>query len=235
MSMVEFKGQEKPCPSANVIIFGESGVGKSSIVNMVAGEEVAKTSGDLLGCTSESNHYAVKLSDRTINLFDTAGLNEGSEGTVPSVDAIKNLYKLVRNMDDGVHLLVYVISGSRIRQSTLNNYRMFYTALCQERVPIVLIITGLEQEESRSAWWNRNVGVFDRRGMHFNGHACIVGTRGRWLGGRYMFQEDYEESQKEVVDVITQSCLTRPWKMKRTPWFTVILKTIYNSVVLPFP
>ncbi|KDQ62067.1 hypothetical protein JAAARDRAFT_189442 [Jaapia argillacea MUCL 33604] len=227
-------GSPTPQPSSypNVIIFGESGAGKSSIVNMLAGKEITETSGDLLGCTFESRQYTVDLPDRAINIFDTAGLNEGLDGTVTSVDAIKNLYKLVHSMENGVNLLVYVVRGPRIRQSTRNNYYMFYEAFCRKEVPIVLVVTGLEQEASRDAWWERNASVFQECGMHFEGHACVVGTRGR----RMMFEKEYEESREDVVDLITRTCLSRPpWRMKGVASFMVILKSMYNSVLVSFP
>jgi len=48
----------------NIIVFGETGVGKSSIINMLQGGEVATTSNSAYGCTSESSHHEVTLTSR---------------------------------------------------------------------------------------------------------------------------------------------------------------------------
>jgi GTPase SAR1 family protein len=48
----------------NIILFGETGVGKSSIINMLQGEEVATTSNGAYGCTSESSRHEVTLASR---------------------------------------------------------------------------------------------------------------------------------------------------------------------------
>jgi predicted GTPase len=45
----------------NIIVFGETGVGKSSIINMLQGGEVAPTSNSAYGCTSESSQHEVTL------------------------------------------------------------------------------------------------------------------------------------------------------------------------------
>lgn len=95
----------------NVVIFGETGVGKSSIINTIAQKELAKTSNDAPGCTSSSERYPVEISSQRFVLLDTAGLNEGNEGTVPAAKAEKQLKSLLRELmssgSDGIGLLVY--------------------------------------------------------------------------------------------------------------------------------
>jgi serine/threonine protein kinase len=57
----------------NFIIFGEMGVGKSALVNLIAGEQLAKSSSGTQSCTLESTEYPIRLSDPmlNVNLFDT--------------------------------------------------------------------------------------------------------------------------------------------------------------------
>ncbi|KDQ59833.1 hypothetical protein JAAARDRAFT_33406 [Jaapia argillacea MUCL 33604] len=223
-------------PTANVIVFGESGAGKSSVINMVAGRDVANTSSGATGCTFRSEQHVVSTPHVTMNIFDTVGLNEGSEGTVQSADAIKNLYKLVRSMEDGVNLLVYVVKGPRIKESTSNNYRMFYEAFCQKKVPIVLVITGLENESDPDDWWRKNFVTFRKYRMEFSGQACVTATRGKQNSqGRCVFQKEYDDSVPKVVDLITQRCSGEPFKMERIGWFLAVLKTTFNGVTIIIP
>ena len=64
----------------NIIIFGETGVGKSSLVNMLVSEGAprANVSSQALGCTFASLPYLIKLSEQEYRIWDTAGLNEGT-------------------------------------------------------------------------------------------------------------------------------------------------------------
>jgi len=59
----------------NFIIFGEMGVGKSSLINLIAGEALAKSSPDAGSCTLESTEYEIRLHlpnlKLDVNLFDT--------------------------------------------------------------------------------------------------------------------------------------------------------------------
>ncbi|KDQ59850.1 hypothetical protein JAAARDRAFT_33420 [Jaapia argillacea MUCL 33604] len=231
------KGEFLPIiPSANIIVFGQTGAGKSSVINMVAGRNVADSSSDATGCTFKSQNYVVPTPHVKLNLFDTGGLNEGSEGTVQSTDAIKNLYKLVRSMEDGVNLLIYVVKGPRIKESTSNNYRMFFEAFCQKKVPIVLVLTGFENEYDPDDWWRKNSITFHNYGMEFSGQACVTATRGKLNDrGRYVFQKEYDESVPKVVDLITTHYSTEPFRMERIGRFLAVLKTTFNGVAVVLP
>jgi len=59
--------------TCNVIIFGEAGAGKSSLVNLITKEHKARISSDAVGCTTETNIYETEISKWKVKLFDTAG------------------------------------------------------------------------------------------------------------------------------------------------------------------
>jgi len=216
-------------PPRNIIIFGKTGAGKSSIVNMVLGRDEAEVSGRAIGCTFESKGYDTSINGSPIKLHDTSGLNEAAKGTVPAREAVINLYKLIRNLDSGVSLLVYCIRGQRVEQTTVNNYKMFYEAFCQKNVPIVVVINGLENEENMDDWWRENETVFESYGMHFKGHACVVSTKGKKnRSGVYLFEEEYEQSRKKVQEIIGGCQLPKPWRMERKNWFVTVIKSSWN-------
>ncbi|EGN95062.1 hypothetical protein SERLA73DRAFT_143102, partial [Serpula lacrymans var. lacrymans S7.3] len=126
----------------NVIIFGETGAGKSSLINLIAGERVAETSSKAVGCTFDSQCYKVKVNQGEYFIWDTAGLNEGIHGTVPGPAALASMKKLLRTLADGegVSLLVYCFRGPRVRSVLLKNYKLFYSAICRKKVPIVAVV-----------------------------------------------------------------------------------------------
>jgi hypothetical protein len=212
----------------NVIIFGETGVGKSSLINMIAGSASAAVSSGAIGCTFDSVAYDVELSGRKYRLWDTAGLNEGEHGNISGDRAIENLQKLVQNLQHGgVSLLVYCIRGSRLRDIVKINYDLFYKIVCGAKVPIVIVVTGLENENNMEDWWADNVeDVHDRR-MHFAGHACITATRGKVLkNGEHMFEEEYNRSIKLVRDLIVAYSLERSWKPDSSIWLGNIVESM---------
>jgi small GTP-binding protein len=211
----------------NVVVFGETGAGKSSLINMIAGHQVAETSSRATGCTFHSTPYHVDIGGTHVTLWDTAGLNEGEIGTVAAKDAIINLYKLLRSLQDGLSLLVYCVRG-RIKTSTIKNYMMFYHGLCQGKIPIVLVVTGLELEHSMDDWWEENRNDFLRERMFFDGHACIAATKGKLGPTGYMFEREYEESKEKVLKLIGGRCRGVPWKMKTALWMISAVKNAIN-------
>jgi predicted GTPase len=57
----------------NFIIFGEMGVGKSSLVNLIAENQLAESSSSAKSCTLEATEYPITIPDPqlNVNLFDT--------------------------------------------------------------------------------------------------------------------------------------------------------------------
>ncbi|KAG1731274.1 P-loop containing nucleoside triphosphate hydrolase protein [Suillus lakei] len=169
----------RPLWGRNVVIFGETGSGKSSIINAIAREQLAETSDDATGCTSGHKRHPVTISGQRFNLFDTAGLGEGPAGTVPAAEAKKQLKGLLhqlmssRSPSDGIGLLVYCVSSRATAPPALvRAYNTFYSRVCRKKVPIVLVVTGLENEPDVESWWDANKIKF--KSMHFADHACVT-------------------------------------------------------------
>lgn len=164
--------------TCNVVVFGETGAGKSSLINLVAGTRTALTSCDAMGCTTETNVYDVLIQNETlkVKLFDTVGLGEGPEGKVPDKDARRALKKLLRDLmkQSNIHLLMYCVRGVRATKALCRNYNLIRSEV-KERVPIVLIATSLEDKgPEMEEWWRDNERSISDFGMTFAGHACVT-------------------------------------------------------------
>ncbi|OAX32309.1 hypothetical protein K503DRAFT_727146, partial [Rhizopogon vinicolor AM-OR11-026] len=118
----------------NIVIFGEAGSGKSSVVNVIAQNQVAATSGSAAGCTFRYERHEVEISGENFVLFDTVGLDEGTTGN-------GLLRELTSPKSDGISLLVYCVRGVRVSRALLRNYNLFYSAICRKKVPIVVVVT----------------------------------------------------------------------------------------------
>lgn len=229
----------------NIILFGETGVGKSSMVNMLRGAEGAEISSSALGCTLSSRGYAGRIEDHDYMFWDTVGLNEGEQGNMPDIKAVTALYHLLRNLsvDGGVSLLVFCMRAPRISDAGHKNWILFKDIVCQQRVPAVIAITYLEQEDM-DTWWSENELAFSKRyginpsedvhrsfaggeGVHSDvGVACITSTRGKCKKGKYIYEEEYRESCTKIRKLVYESHLAVPWKVDAVPWFKKVITEI---------
>jgi len=62
--------------------------------------------------------------------------------------------------------------------SQVENYKLFRHVICKSMVPTVLVVTGLEEEDSKDAWWQANKAPIREQGIAIDYHACITSTQG---------------------------------------------------------
>ncbi|KAG1815224.1 P-loop containing nucleoside triphosphate hydrolase protein [Suillus subaureus] len=186
--------------SKNIVLFGQAGAGKSSLVNLMAGDNLAKTSSDMRSCTLQSEEYRIKFDGMSYNVFDTVGLEEPQLGIQQYLNAVENAYTLIQNLEKrgGIDLLLFCMRAGRLTPTLQTNYRLFHEFLCDKKVPIVVVITYLENEKGEmDGWWKRNKDIFDERDVRVAGHACITAIRGN-------YPDRYEESRTTIRNLVTK-------------------------------
>lgn len=201
----------------NVILFGETGVGKSSVINLIARNDIAQVSSDVNGCTMQSKRYDIPFDGIEFAIFDTIGLEEPQMGVNGYLKAIAEAYELVSKLGaaGGIHLLLFCLRGGRITATTQSNYRLFCECLCDTKVPIALVFTGLEREEVMENWWMRNRKHIEDYGIKSDGHACITAVQDDTPG-----DHKYEQSQ-EIIRELLKKCArkTEAYSPESLPWF----------------
>ncbi|KAI6026371.1 P-loop containing nucleoside triphosphate hydrolase protein, partial [Pisolithus microcarpus] len=200
----------------NIILFGETGVGKSSVINLIAGRPVAKVSPDADGCTMNSTDYQFTIGSRKITIWDTVGLEEPQMGAHGLIQKLSNA--------GGVDLLLFCIRGNRITATTQSNYRLFYEVLCDKQVPIALVITHLEREHRMEDWWTRNEGSILRYGIKCAGHACVTGITDK--------AEKFRESRDAISSLLSLHDNRGRFTMPQEPWFIRLLEHLASLRIL---
>jgi len=197
----------------NVIIFGEAGCGKSSLVNMIVDKPVAKTSNGSGGCTSKSQAYEATIDNATFRIHDTAGLNQSNQGRVPHSMAEQGLYKLIEQLD-GVSLLIFCNRGM-VKKNATANWKLLNKRICGKKVPILAVVTGLEEEDDPDDWWKReeNRKVFRKYRLNPLAVGCIVS----FLGKRNEHADVYAKSQAKVRRLIKVNHRQQPWNPAARP------------------
>jgi hypothetical protein len=228
----------------NFIVFGEMGVGKSSLINLIAGEEVTKTSSGAKSCTLNYTEHTIRLIDHlNIRLYDTvskctdchdppdilsqimqAGLNEPTIDNANYLGALVKAHELIQSLQEkgGIHGILFCVRGGRITSTTQQNYKLIYDFLCQKTVPVSLVVTGLENEPDMDGWWTTNKTTLEQSGIASTKHVCITTIMGR----ENAYESRYNDSREKVHELMSELASKPVCSIDGTSWFKRVCKSL---------
>lgn len=158
----------------NVLVVGQTGCGKSSVVNLIAGHNLAPTSqGDDLGhCTDRCTEYSISVDRHQFQVFDTFGFLDPKLDSDMYTKAIAETYRAIRTFKarGGIDMLLYCIRDDEVnnQQKMKSYYRLFREVLCGKEVPIAFVVTNrgspmspLNAAHYKAILTARNITYFD--------------------------------------------------------------------------
>ncbi|KAJ8593685.1 hypothetical protein M405DRAFT_730958 [Rhizopogon salebrosus TDB-379] len=209
----------------NFIVFGEMGVGKSSLINLIAGEDVTKASSSAQSCTLDSTEHTIRLTNYLdVHLYDTAGLNEPTIDNTNYLGALVKAHKLIQSLQEkgGIHGILFCIRVGRISNTTQQNYKLIHDFLCQKTVPVSLVVTGLENEPDMDGWWTTNETTIKQSGIASAKHVCITTT----MGYENVYEKRYKESRKKVHKLMSELASETACPVDGANWFRRVCKSL---------
>lgn len=146
-----------------VLVFGSTGVGKTSLCNLLVGRTQPCHNG-ALGVTSRTHTYEpFKLKGRQVIMVDTVGLHESKHGTVPPEKAATQILELLSQSKNGFSLIIHVATIGRITQERDQDYEFFVEKMCDRKIPVLQVLTGAENEAPKmQSWVESNREAFGR-------------------------------------------------------------------------
>lgn len=141
---------------------------------MLCPEANARTSNDTTGCTKKEHQYTCSLGEQqSCQVHDTIGLEEGFWGFLWAPKAEKQLKTYLKKINP--HLLVYCMPGvgSNPKKSYGRSFNKF-NSVVGSRVPVVVVITNLEDFGNPEDWWSANLSALKKLDIpESTGHACV--------------------------------------------------------------
>ncbi|KAG6328712.1 hypothetical protein ID866_10377 [Astraeus odoratus] len=196
----------------NVVLFGEAGAGKSSVIDLIAGEPKVEASQGTLSNASDSRGYRIDIGPYRFRLWDTTGLNQPDVSADEFIAAIDQASRLIRNLTDagGINLLLLCVRKDAFSPRIQANYRLFYEVLCDKEVPIGLVITHLEHENNMEDYWTKISESLKQWEVVTIGHACVTASPS--------YPEKYQISKVVVQGLLTDCDCSGKYTMPADPW-----------------
>lgn len=173
-------------PDLSVLVMGETGSGKSSVVNLLVGENVAEVSSGASVCTPKTVKHEATISIEVegqetqikVHIWEVGGFNqpETKAGKTPTTALDMELGPILQ-VNGSVDVVLFCMQGPKLKITTTRIFE-YVNGVLGGHVPIVPVITKLEWEkENMENWWDRNGERLENMGLNGTGHACITGLQ----------------------------------------------------------
>ncbi|KIJ11688.1 hypothetical protein PAXINDRAFT_171636 [Paxillus involutus ATCC 200175] len=184
-----------------VVVFGRTGMGISSLVNLIIGKTEANVSNDCQQCTQKVGRYDAGIDDTKLEVCDIPGFDVSKKSIDNTVASIVQIHK-----KRGIDLLINCL------QPTHGIAPRYYQAVASAvgpEVPIAAVVTHLEREDgAMENWWSRNGGTLEsQKELKFVDHACV--TTGGLCATDHGHDTDTlrrQESERAVRALISRHC-----------------------------
>ena len=123
----------------NILVFGNEGIGKSTLINTLIGEEKAKT-GIGVGVTQEFELFESKIL-KGYRFWDSKGLSPDYH-IIKSLDALKKKIEEINDkkvIDDQIDCLWYCISRERFNNYEFEDFLLPLIEEFNKKIPLIII------------------------------------------------------------------------------------------------
>jgi len=118
-----------------------------------------------------------------------------------------------------------IVCGVNSRRALEGIGFLFNRVICDEKVPIIAVLTGLEHAEPLEEKAVEAKRHFEASGMRPKELCCVVSIRGK----RNEFDELYKRSQEKLRHLVADSCSRQKWSTGTDDWFGRIYQNVYST------
>lgn len=128
----------------NLVIFGKTGVGKSTLVNAIFGAEVAATgTGRPVTLRTEYHEHP----DGYLGIYDSEGIEVGQEGD----QILEKFQEIIRRthagpIEEQIHVIWYCVRAADLRLE--EGQEAFIRALADEGLPVLFVLTQVAMNQA---------------------------------------------------------------------------------------
>lgn len=142
----KFKNFNNSLNHLNIMVAGKTGVGKSTLINAVFGENVAQT-----GSGKPVTQYTEKFDSPNLSIYDTKGLEldeQSRQNVLEDIITTVNEQLKLKDINKAIHCLWYCISASsdRIEDAEI---KLLNDLASKLDLPVIIVLTKCYAKKSR--------------------------------------------------------------------------------------
>lgn len=140
MEQIEKKSEE--LGTMNLMVLGKTGVGKSTLLNALFGENKVKT-----GIGAPVSTDIVRIAAKHLTIYDTPGLELGGENSMTNLltQVVSVINKQVEEgtIEDAIHCILYCVSvpSHRFEDHEAEFIRLLQAKIRTHNIPIFIVLT----------------------------------------------------------------------------------------------
>jgi len=160
--------------NGNILVLGNSGVGKSTLINSVLGENKTKTSRGTKGTTSELEIFT--NDSIPFCLIDTVGFEPSYFKEKSAINAVKKWNKecIKENEDNQINLIWFCVEGTAGKLFPKSIKNLLNAISLLKSVPIIIVITKSYSRPEREANIKMVKEAFEKYGSKSNTLIDII-------------------------------------------------------------
>ncbi len=189
MEMIEKKREE--LATVNLMILGKTGVGKSTLLNALFGEERVKT-----GIGAPVSTDIERIAADHLTIYDTPGLelsgNNSMSNLLTQVVSVINKQVEEGTIEDAIHCILYCVSvpSHRFEENEAEFIRLLQAKIMTHNIPIFIVLTQAFNRNDSETLKDHIASL----GLKINAIVPVLATP-------YYVDEDYTAKPRGVAEL----------------------------------
>lgn len=189
MEMIEKKREE--LATVNLMILGKTGVGKSTLLNALFGEERVKT-----GIGAPVSTDIERITADHLTIYDTPGLelsgNNSMSNLLTQVVSVINKQVEEGTIEDAIHCILYCVSvpSHRFEENEAEFIRLLQAKIMTHNIPIFIVLTQAFNKNDTETLKDHIASL----GLKINAIVPVLATP-------YYVDEDYTAKPRGVAEL----------------------------------